>query len=92
MRIKWPRIENAGFDRGNRLSHSRDVHLWIAFVGIDDVEPTPVPELHVYLTWSVLVITSDDEASSLARKLTRQIERLLSPGCFDDALTTTPMR
>src|SRR5947209_2431046 len=55
-------------------------------MGIDDVEPAPVPQPHVYLPRPILVITSDDQAAALARELSCEVERPLFADRLDDAV------
>ena len=74
VRVQRQRIHHARLHRQDRAAYAIDVHVRVSLVRVDDVEPAPVPELHVYLSWSILVITSDDQPATLARQLTREIE------------------
>ena len=50
--------------RGDRLRGRADPgqrHLRIALVGVDHVDPPPVPQLHVDAAQAVLVVAGDDE-------------------------------
>jgi hypothetical protein len=69
----------------------RHVHLRVSLMRVDDVESAPVPELHVYLSWSILVITGNDESSAFRSEFTGQIQRLLGARSFDHTLATTPV-
>src|SRR5215212_8958584 len=92
VRVERPWIHRTGLHRNNRFAHRCDIHFRIAFVRVDDVEAAPVPELHVDLSRTILVITRDHESPTLTRKLACQIQRLLFAGRFDYAFTTASLR
>src|SRR5690606_11630613 len=52
-------IQPPGGNRGDRLAHSLDIDGGIALVRVDDVQPSPVPELHVDLARTVLMVPGD---------------------------------
>ena len=58
--------------------------IWrVALVRIDHVQAAPVPELHIDLARSVLVIAGDDQPPALAREFGGEIERPLRAHGFD---------
>lgn len=69
-----------------------DVDLRIPLVGIDHVEPPPVPVLHVDSAGALLVISGDDEPTPNARKPTRQVERRLLARRLDHAVAAVTAR
>src|SRR5690606_6528488 len=76
----------------DRLAHAPHVDLRLPLVRVDDVEPAPIPELHVDRTRPVLVIAGDDQPAALARQLRGEIERPLRADALDDALTHPALR
>src|SRR5438270_6760459 len=87
MSIKRAGVDHAIFDRGNRGADALHVDLGVAFVGIDDVETAPVPELHVHLAWSILMESGDDEPPAFSRQFACKIERVLLADRLDDTIT-----
>src|ERR1051326_7556730 len=92
MGEKRSRIEAVFGDGDGRFADPLDIDLGIALVRIDDIEATPVPELHINLSGTVLMISSDDQPAALARELGRQVQRPLLSHCFDDAITAGSRR
>jgi hypothetical protein len=89
------RIQRHGIERATRHrihSHTDTFYddSWVTLVRIHNFEPTPVPELHIYLAEAVLVIASNDESAPHARELACELKRLLLAHGFDDPLTSHP--
>ena len=58
----------------------------IALMGVDDVEAAPVPQLHVDLPRSVLVVAGDDQPTAFGCQLGGKIERPLLADSLDHPL------
>src|SRR5947209_18423170 len=65
MRDQPGDVELAGANRLHRLAEPGRVHRGISFVGVDHVEPAPIPQLHVDRAGSVLVIAVDDQTAAV---------------------------
>ena len=92
MRIERCRIQQSRRYRAHCLPNAVDVNSRIPLVGIDYVESTPVPKLHVNLARSTLVITGNNEAAALARELTGNIERPLFSRALDNNVAEFAVR
>lgn len=68
MSQQWPRIKPLFADGLNCLSHTLDVDARLAFVGVDDIDPTPIPLLKIHLTQAILMIAGNNQASALANQ------------------------
>ena len=62
----------------------------IALVGVDHVEPAPVPQLHVHLARTVLVIAGDDQPAALGGEFGGEVERPLLAHRLDHPLAEAP--
>src|SRR5687767_15099521 len=66
-------IEDTGGHGLDRSADALDVHLRIALVSIDHIEPSPVPQLHVDLSGSVLVVAGDHQTTTYPGQIGCQI-------------------
>ena len=78
MCVKRRRIERAAAHGFDGDFHSVEINFWIPFVRVDDVESTPIPELHVYRARPVLGITGKDESPAFAREFAREFAHPLT--------------
>jgi hypothetical protein len=56
-------------------------------VRVDNVDTAPVPQLKIYVARSILMVARDDQATTLAGYLARQIQGLLKSYCLNNAIT-----
>src|SRR5690625_33389 len=77
------RIEIARFESSKCGVETVEIFGGISFVGIDDIETAPVPELHVDLARTILMITCDDETAADFCQFAGKIERILESCRFD---------
>src|SRR5690606_26228777 len=73
-------------NRGDRFPHALTYDLGIALVGVDHVDPAPVPELHVDLPRSILMVPGNDQPPTFTGQLTRQLGRPLLTDRLDHAV------
>ena len=77
------RIEPAGRHRSDGFANTLHINLLLALMGVDYVEAAPIPELHVDLPRTVLVISRDDKSPPLPRQFRGEIEwPLLADGLY----------
>jgi hypothetical protein len=84
--IQGGRVENAARHGINRSPDPLDVYIGISLMGVDNVEPAPVPQLHVDLAGAILMVARDYQASADSRKVGGEIERPLRSNCLDHPL------
>src|SRR3954469_10023637 len=87
MGIKRARIELPAADRLDSIADALHVNSAIALVRADNVEPAPVPKLHIHLPEPILVIARNDQSSPLFGQLPGKIERPLLTRGFDHDIT-----
>ena len=83
MRVERRRIESAGRDQTRRLLDAARINRRVALVGVDHVETTPVPRLHVDAARAVLMEARDHQAAAHARECAGEIQCLLLAGGLD---------
>src|SRR4051812_8817117 len=87
---RW--IEHAIAQEIHRAAYAGDIGGGIALVGIDHVQPPPIPQLHVDLAQSILVVTGDDEPPAFGSDFGSEVEWPLRADGFDDALAPASIR
>ncbi len=83
-------LQGAAHHRVHGQTHTLYYDSGVALVCVHDLEPTPVPELHIHLAEAILMIASNNESPPYACQFTRQIKRRLLAYGFDDPLTSRP--
>src|SRR5690242_10208223 len=87
VRVEWSEVQVAidyGINGGAQPCH---IDLRVSLMGIDDIETTPIPKLHVDLAWLILMVAGNEEASTNARQFGGKIQRPLGANRFDYTIT-----
>src|SRR5207302_186438 len=71
-------------------AYGADGYRRIALVGVGDIESAPVPQLHIHLPRTILMIAANDQPAVFTRQLGGEIERPLLADRLDHSVAEFP--